>query len=492
MNSFIVKPGDEIKVERSNGIVENKVTISGPVHKPGNYSANSGITVSGLIKLAGGIVKETANYSHGQIIRKTSGGKDEIISFDLRKALEGDPQEDKALKPLDEIKLFEEKEITNEVLKVYVGGAVRTTGVFDFHDGMKLSDLVLLANGLKNDASGDAEIARKTEGDTSVIIKANIKKALEDKNSPDNVTLQALDKVNIIAKGDYLFEPEVVVLKGQVKKPGAYALTHRGERLSSLIKRAGGLTDRAFPEGTVFMRNISNISSSSQVETAVSVQDDLFRKANLDLRAELIKAGAKDVDMKTLSNDIRGDGVTKQMMDKAGVVSENSETTNTVTEKDSDVFSKALESQNDENAIVKTRIAIPMIKILSERVSENDDIELMDGDEITVPVIPHTVSVLGAVMNPTTIMFNKNGNASYYIDRAGGYSRNSDHRRTVVVRANGEVMRLRNVRKIGRGDIILVPPKAGIVRKDIYKEVGTIAQILGNLAVTYKVVRDDD
>ena len=87
-------------------------------------------------------------------------------------------------------------------------------------------------------------------------------------------------------------------------------------------------------------------------------------------------------------------------------------------------------------------------------------------------------------------MYTSKGNAAYYINRAGGYTAHCDHKRTVVVRANGEVMRLRNVRRIARGDIILVPPKASIVRKDTLKEVSSIAQILGNLAVTYKVIND--
>ncbi len=502
MASFKVLPGDVINVERSNGIIENAVTIEGPVNKPGNYSAN-GLTVSELIKLAGGMISETANYKHGQIVRKTTGGRDEILSFDVNKALDGDNKHNIVLKPLDEVKLFAEEDITNEIFDIYIGGAVRNPKIYKFHEGMKLADLVLLANGLNTDASGEAEIARKSEGNTSVIIKANIKNALENKDSSDNVTLQALDKVNIIGKGDVLMEPEVVILKGQVMKPGAYALTHRGETLSSLIQRAGGLTDRAYPEGAIFMRNLNNISTNDQLETTISVQNELFREANLDLRSDLIKAGAKDTDISGISSDVRGDGITKQMMDKAGIVSETlSNQQQNPEAMEQDDFAKALEkgsrkleqkqeeeaSKNGET--VKTRIAVSMAEIMRGNCSKEEDIELLDGDEITVPVMPHTVSVLGAVMNPTTIMYNPKANASYYINRAGGYTSHCDHRRTVVVKANGEVMRLRNIRKISRGDIILVPPKARIVQKDTLKDASSIAQILGNLAVTYKVVND--
>lgn len=496
MASFKVMPGDEIKVERSKGTIENSVTVSGPVYKPGIYSANNGLTISGLVKLAGGMIDETANYEHGQIIRKRSGGKNEIIAFNLRKALEGDSKNDIVLKPLDEIRFFEEKELTSEVRQIYIGGAVKNIGNYDYHEGMTVADVVVLAGGLNNDASGEVEIARKGEGETSVILKANIEKALSDKSSADNIALQSLDKINIIAKGDMMLEPEVVILKGQVMRPGAYALTSRGEKLSSLIKRAGGLTKRAYAEGTIFMRNINNISSSNQLETVVGVQDELFREANLDLRADLIKAGAKDADISKITSDVRGDGVTKQMMDRAESVSQNSDikTNSSDTSKETqekNAFAEAFENEkNNTDQVVKTRIAIPMAEIISGKIDEEEDIELMDGDEITIPVMPHTISVLGAVMNPTTIMYTSKGNAAYYINRAGGYTAHCDHKRTVVVRANGEVMRLRNVRKIQRGDIILVPPKASIVKKDTLKEVSSIAQILGNLAVTYKVIND--
>jgi len=78
----------------------------------------------------------------------------------------------------------------------------------------------------------------------------------------------------------------------------------------------------------------------------------------------------------------------------------------------------------------------------------------------------------------------------YYIDRAGGFNARSDHRRTVIVKANGEVVSMRKVRRINRGDIVLVPPRPRLVRPDSLKELASIASILGNLAVAYKVVND--
>lgn len=115
------------------------------------------------------------------------------------------------------------------------------------------------------------------------------------------------------------------------------------------------------------------------------------------------------------------------------------------------------------------------------------DLVLEDGDQITIPSVPSTVSVVGAVVNPTTLIYQEHAGPRSYIELAGGFSDHSNHSRTMVIRPNGEVIALRRVREIKRGDIIMVPPKAKLVRKDKIQEGGQVAQILGNLAVVYKV-----
>ncbi|HNW11017.1 MAG TPA: SLBB domain-containing protein, partial [Candidatus Rifleibacterium sp.] len=277
-------------------------------------------------------------------------------------------------------------------------------------------------------------------------------------------------------------------LKGQVMRPGPYALKHRGERLSSLIERAGGLTGMAFADGAVFMRRIDHITSEKQLETTETVQDDLFRQATLDLRADLLRSGAKVDDLKTLRQEVEGERAQQQILQgQAGLMPEAAEKS-LAKEQASGFSGIEMSTRSLKNKMM--RIPVPMSKILDGRASEYDDVALLDGDQITIPVVPTTVSVLGAVMNPTTILFNPGHSSGYYINRAGGFTSHSDHRRTIIVRANGEVLRMRSIRKIERGDIILVPPRPKLVRPDPLKELGTIAGIIGNLAVTYKVVDD--
>ena len=283
-----------------------------------------------------------------------------------------------------------------------------------------------------------------------------------------------------------MLEPEIVFIKGHVRRPGPYALKHRGEKLSSVIDRAGGLVADAFPEGAVFLRRVEHITTDKQLETAENVQEEMFRQATLDLRADLLRSGAK------LEGNARAElsaGTVAQQMKAAGGTIAGEEVAKSATEKETSGFG-GIEMRSRTNDGQMMRIPISLNDILSGKAEEYEDLTLLDGDQLTIPVTPKTVSVIGAVVNPTTILFSKNRDVRYYINRAGGFTGHSDHRRTVLVKANGEVMPMRSVRKIGRGDIILVPPKPRLVRPDKLKELGNIAGIIGNLAVTYKVVND--
>jgi protein involved in polysaccharide export with SLBB domain len=490
LKAFKVANGDEIKVEQATEMVGNLVNLEGPVSRPGEYSVDEGLTVSDLIIRAGGLIKEEANLDRGQIYRKGEAGQQQVLSFNVKFAMAGDKSQNHVLKAFDRVRLFSVSEVTADTKRLSIDGAIRRPGQYVFRDGMKLADLVVKAQGLSVDAADEIEIARVLEDGRSDIIKASIKAALADENSPDNISLQALDRISIPARGDMMIEPEVVVLRGQVKRPGPYALTHRGERLSSLIERAGGLTGQAFAEGTVFMRKVEHVTSEKQLETTETVQDDLFRQATLDLRADLLRAGAKVDDLKTLRSEVEGDSVGKQVSGARTAVEPGKVVQGLSEVQSSGYAGIEMTSRSLKNKML--RIPIPMKKIIERQANEFEDVALLDGDQITIPVQPNTVSVLGAVMNPTTILYNPGNSSGYYINRAGGFNAHSDHRRTIVVRANGEVVRMRNLRRVERGDIILVPPRPKLVRPDALKELSNIASIIGNLAISYKVIDDNN
>ena len=247
LKKFMISNGDEIKVEQATEMVGNLVTLEGPVNRPGEYSVDAALTVSDLITRAGGLIGEEANLERGQIYRKGQAGQQEVIAFNVKFALAGDKSQNHALKPFDRVRLFAEDEITPDNRRITIEGAIRRAGQYIYREGMRLSDLVIKAQGASIDAADIIEIARVKEGNGSEIIRASLKAALADQNSPDNIVLQPLDRISVPARGDSMIEPEIVYLKGQVMRPGPYALKHRGERLSSLIERAGGLTGMALP-----------------------------------------------------------------------------------------------------------------------------------------------------------------------------------------------------------------------------------------------------
>lgn len=156
----------------------------------------------------------------------------------------------------------------------------------------------------------------------------------------------------------------------------------------------------------------------------------------------------------------------------------------------SDYGSLELASRSMRKDVLRIPVRLKSRKSREKGNGTGDNIVLRNGDEISIPPIPDTVSVVGAVVNPSTLIYRKGMSARGYINSVGGFAEHSNHGKTVVVRANGEVVPLRRVGEIKRGDIVLVPPKPRLVRRNKLQESGQIAQILGNLAVVYKVAVD--
>ncbi len=483
---FPVQPGDKVEVERAIEEIGNRVSVQGAVLRPGDYAVLEGTRVSDIIAKAGGVAAEAAQDA-GQVIRTLPGGRQEILSFHVGRALARAPEDDLLLKPFDRVRVFFAKEIEADIRVVTVAGAVRRPGEYILRKGMTIRDLIQLAQGLTADAAGEAEVATaRSSGRGSDIRKVSLEGPMKDPRHPDNLLLGPLDKVNVLAHGDRLIEAETVVLSGEVRRPGPYALRYPGETLSELIARAGGLTPRAFPEGAIFIRAVDKVAPSMQIQIADKLREDLYNQATLDLKADLLRAGSgnvaaletKSVPVQTASGTVLGDDIPGIAPGPRIAAAEMSQ------------FG-AFGYQSVAKGTETVRIPVRLAEVLKGPGGKGvDDLPLENGDQITIPAIPTTVSVVGAVINPTTLPYRARQGPRHYIDLAGGFSTYSNHRRTVVIHPNGEVVPLRRVREITRGDIILVPPKPRLYRPDKLKEAGQIAQILGNLAVMYRVVSE--
>ena len=235
----------------------NIVTISGSsVLKPGVYEYRPGLRLRDLVGLAGGL-KPEAFLGRAQVTRTSTDRTRSVLRVDLSRALVGDPLDDIALEPLDELSVLSRWDIETRG-RVSIHGLVRRPGEYEYLEGMTLADLVFQAGGLTDDALAlSAELARVVLHAQGVRIADTLRVPLERTLSADSrASSFALDRWDaVFVRRDPQFREQVFVsVSGEVLFPGSYALTRRDERIADLVKRAGGLTELAYAPGASFSR----------------------------------------------------------------------------------------------------------------------------------------------------------------------------------------------------------------------------------------------
>jgi polysaccharide export outer membrane protein len=252
--SFALQNGDKIEINNVLDRYTNKVEVVGAVFRAGEYALSNELkTVAQLITKAEGLREDA--FLNRAILKREQPNKDpEFIPLDLRKVMNG---EDLELKREDVLIVKSIVEL-RELRKVTVNGAVNQTGEFDFVDNMSVSDLIVLAGGLKEGATVKRiEIARRLFNDESneqtvEIINAESNKDLNIQTK--RVFLKPFDQVFIRELPNYQIQ-EMVSIEGEVNYPGQYVIKNRTERLSDLIERAGGERPEAYFKGAKFIRN---------------------------------------------------------------------------------------------------------------------------------------------------------------------------------------------------------------------------------------------
>jgi protein involved in polysaccharide export with SLBB domain len=252
LRGFSLQDGDILRVLSVLEEEENAIEVAGNVQRPGKYEWKQGLTVGSLIPDETFFLAET--YLDYALITRLVGPerRKEALPVNLRRiVVERDAAADVELKPLDTLMVYRESAF-RELSTATVGGEVRDPGEYEIHPGMRLSDLVMLGGGLTRDAYLDeAELSRLDDQKYTVIHKINLGKALEEDEAHD-LLLQYRDLLMVRPIPD-LQEARYVTVKGEVRSPGIYA-ARKGERLSSILRRAGGLTQDAFLQGAVFTR----------------------------------------------------------------------------------------------------------------------------------------------------------------------------------------------------------------------------------------------
>ncbi|MES2417295.1 MAG: SLBB domain-containing protein [Bacteroidota bacterium] len=417
--SYTPLNSDKYIVEAILDRFENRVSIVGAVFRPGEFELDKGLTLKTLINKADGL-KEDAFLYRGYISRLNQDHTLALISFDLGKIMAG-TQTDIPLQREDKVTISSIFDLRDEY-KVSIQGEVRAPGDFVFAEQMHLEDLIQMAGGFKEGASPNRiEISRRiknsdansTSANTAEIFVVNVDKNLGLLTK--QFVLAPFDIVSIRSAEGYTIQRQVK-LEGEVLYPGTYTINRKDERISDIIKRAGGLTSVAYAEGASLKRPGAEKANPAGKNVIDNKEEDDKKLLNLK---RVQQAGVKDT------------------------------------------ISVALE----QKLIQSDLVGINMQEILA-KPHGNYDLILEDGDVLRIPRILQTVKVTGEVLNPNGIVFKSGKSLKQYVNGAGGFTSNALKRNVYVKYANGTAegatrfLFFKSYPKIKPGAEIMVPKRA--------------------------------
>ena len=427
--------GDELIVGEISDYVQSSIKLSGAITRDGLYKWKSGLRVSNIIKNLKTDLRIDADLGYSIIVREINiQGEIQILQFSLSGMIlnPGNEEFDPELQSNDELIIFSKrnpviakngKEIKDEIneeydgsretllqpiLKrleqqrrvespyksVYLSGEVRFPGEYPLSENLDVKGLLNAGGGLKDSAyTLSTEITRtNTEKGQAVKIdhfQIDLAGVMLE-NSNDNIKLQSRDTITIRIKPEWN-ETARVEIKGEVNFPGTYVI-ERGETLSQLLERAGGVTDLSYPKGAVFMR-----------EELKKREQQLIREMQERLKTELA--------VESLGEQ----GFAKGNKDNAIKFAEDLDSTQAL-----------------------GRLIIDLPSILKD--SNKSDLMLKNGDMLVIPANTQTLTVIGQVQHPTSHIFNKHINVAQYINKSGGMTAQADDDRVYIIKANGSVM----------------------------------------------------
>jgi protein involved in polysaccharide export with SLBB domain len=285
-DKYIPTGGDVIMISKIIDRYQNRVKLSGAAYRPDTYELTQGMRISDLIKRGDGL-KEDAFTSGAQLFRVKPNLLREMINIDLVKALAGDKSENIYLQREDELFISSILDLRDS-FNVTIYGEIHNPGKYQYLDSMTVKDLITLAGGSTFAANKKIEVARlyKQQGDrVNTNIIANLYTTELDANlnfTPGNadIVLQPYDVISITKKGGYS-ENQVVTITGQIQNSGRYSLTNRTERVSDIIKRAGGLIGDAYGKGAFIKRE--SIKSDT---LSIMLKDSILKSDKKEFKKE--------------------------------------------------------------------------------------------------------------------------------------------------------------------------------------------------------------
>ena len=452
------------------------VSVLGNVRFPGRYPLHEGMRLNDLIKAARDLKPET-DLDYALLVREEENGHSiQTFSIKLRHIVEQIvSSENLLLKPRDRLIVFSINESRSQSLEnvisqlqnqstlespaqiVTISGKVRSPGVYPLEKGMTVGDLIQAAGSFQESAFDlSAELTRyslNTNGEREVAHRKVSLSGIFAGDTSADVDLQPHDSI-LIKETPLWRERETVTIRGEVRFPGVYTI-QRNETLSQLVERAGGLTDSAYADGSVFMRKELQELEQQQID-------------QLAVRLE------SDIAAATLANeDVAGEDVQKSL-----------------------ALAQSLAKQLRATRAAG-RLVIDLGALLEKR-GRGHNILLENGDHLFVPSTPQEVTVIGEVHYPTSHLYETVLRRNDYINRSGGMTYKADDDRIYVVRANGAVLaskgggwfrRVVSHNGVEPGDTIVVPLDADRIRPlKLFTDISQIVYQLGIAAASWNAV----
>jgi polysaccharide export outer membrane protein len=447
-----IRNGDKLRVPAIRPTLENSVELSGYVFRPGAFQYRAGLRLTDVLGSFDEL-RPTADR-HYVLIRRVipPDQRIQVISADLERALSarGSPA-DPELQPRDRIIVFDlsanrartvapiiedlklQASARTPSQMVAITGEVRAPGLYPLEPSMHVSDLIRAGGSLEDSAyTGEAELNRNEVVDgkerQTELLEVNLD-AIRRHEPGADFELRPYDLL-LIKKTPQWEVPGMIELTGELRHPGRYPI-HHGETLSSVLQRAGGLTDIAFTEGAVFIREELRKREKEQLET-------LSNRLQSDLAALSLEA----VSTSAATNGGGGGGSASQALA---------------------IGQQLIEQLRNTKPV--GRLVVDLRQVISGRAGGPDDVLLRNGDMLLIPKKTQEITVLGEVQSPTSHVYRSGLTRDDYIAKSGGSTQKADRKRIYIVRANGDVVsgarsgwfrRSQSV-DIHPGDTIVVP-----------------------------------
>ena len=394
-NSFKLEDGDQVSIDQIYDRFKNMVEIKGAVFRPGMYQYGEEVnSVRSLIERASGLTEE-AMTSKAVLRRLKPNRTQEVITIDLEGILRGSVAD---IPLQNEDILFIPTLAEHQNLRTLtITGEVIFPGTYEFADRMTIEDLILQAGGLTDRASTiKVDVSRRLRDPNAAEATMEIAKtfsfSLADQT---NFTLEPYDIVQV-RRSPVFQDPIRVTVEGEIAFEGSYTMEQKNQRLSDVVKSAGGVVPGAYVRGARLVRRMT-----------------ADEKARMQAVINMARQSADGKDSIALNKIAMSDTYT---------------------------------------------VGIHLDEALAHPGSTKD-IELMDGDRLIIPRFNHTVRISGDVNAPNTVAFEDGENYKYYIKQAGGFGDRAKKSHTYIVYQNG-TMAVAKEGKIEPGCEVVVPSKA--------------------------------